>query len=331
MEYKDKQITTVESFCASNIIDDTKRSEGLETPDDIERFDNILYGDDKDVNLLDVYRLKNSKGKLPVIVSIHGGGWVYGNKDIMQFYCMGLAQKGFAVINFSYRLAPKYKHPTPFIDANKVFDWLLTNADKYNFDTKNVFAVGDSVGANILGLYCCACDDKEYAKKLSIQPHLKPRAVGLNCGIYRMAHGEIDVLLDSFAREYFPNRGTDEDYEGITVGNFVSKNFPASFVMTGEGDFLAGQAIPFFNILRSKGVEAEYHYYGDKEHELKHVFHVDIKLPEARQCNQDECEFFLKHIEKDTKGDSYDTLWKNDKRFDLWCLWRRNTSIASAL
>ena len=50
MEYKNISITTVESFCASNTIDDTKRSEGLATPDDIQRFDNILYGVDKSTN-----------------------------------------------------------------------------------------------------------------------------------------------------------------------------------------------------------------------------------------------------------------------------------------
>ena len=105
------------------------------TPDDIERFDNILFGVDDKVNYLDVYRPKDRSGRLPVIVSIHGGGWVYGNKDIMQYYCMSLAQKGFAVINFSYRLAPKYKHPTPFIDVNTVFDWLTQNAEERNLAT----------------------------------------------------------------------------------------------------------------------------------------------------------------------------------------------------
>ena len=300
MEYKNMSITTVETFCASNTIDDAKRSEGLVTPNDIQRFDNILYGVDKEVNYLDVYRPKKCNGKLPVIVSIHGGGWVYGNKDIMQFYCMSLAEKGFAVVNFSYRLAPKYKHPTPFIDTNTVFDWIFKNAENYGFDTNNIFAVGDSVGANILCLYCCACADKDYAKKLSIQiPNgLSLRAIGLNCGIYRMARGEIDILIDRFAEEYFSNKGTIEEYSEITVGNHINSDFPASFVMTAEGDFLASQAKVFYDILKSLNIDAEYHFYGDKEHELKHVFHIDIKLPEARKCNDDECSFFLKYIKK---------------------------------
>ena len=63
-------------------IGDAKRDAGLTTPEDIERFDNIAYGSDPVWNLLDVYRPKEQKGKLPVIVNIHGGGWVYGNKEI---------------------------------------------------------------------------------------------------------------------------------------------------------------------------------------------------------------------------------------------------------
>ena len=298
MEYKNKQILSVADFCASNIIDDTKRSEGLVTPSDIKRFDNIFYGPDKDVNYLDVYMPKDTDEKLPVIVSIHGGGWVYGNKDIMQFYCMSLAQKGFAVINFSYRLAPKYKHPTPFIDTNAIFSWVFANADKYHFDTNNIFAVGDSVGANILALYCCACSDQAFADKLEIKipNNFMPRAVGLNCGIYRMKRGEIDALLDSFAEEYFSSRGTVEEYENICVSNHVGTIFPPSFIVTAQGDFLSGQAKPFYELLKSKNIEAIYKFYGDKEHELKHVFHIDIKLAEARKCNEDECSFFKQHL-----------------------------------
>lgn len=99
-------IRSLEEFCASNKIDDAKRDAGLTTPEDVRRFDNIRYGE-HDRHLLDVYRPKDADGKLP-IVSIHGGGWVYGDKELMQFYCMSLAEHGFAMVNFSYRIAPEY-------------------------------------------------------------------------------------------------------------------------------------------------------------------------------------------------------------------------------
>ncbi len=41
----------------------------------------------------------------PVIVSVHGGGWFYGDKKLYSHYCCHLAQSGFVVVNFNYRLA----------------------------------------------------------------------------------------------------------------------------------------------------------------------------------------------------------------------------------
>lgn len=289
-------IRSLEEFCKSNAIDDAKRNEGLTTPEGIRRFDNIPYGDNER-HVLDVYRPKDKDGKLPVIVSIHGGGWVYGNKEIMQFYCMSLAEFGFAVVNYNYRLAPKYKHPVLLEDANKIFFWVLENADTYGFDSENVFALGDSCGANLVALYCNLCTNPSYAKELSIEPPegFLPKAIALNSGLYRLKRGEED-LLDSLAESYFPEGGTDDEYASIDFSAHVNGHFPPTFVMTAPGDFLTGQAGPYFEKLKALSVDAEFHSYGNAERPLKHVFHIDIKLPEARECNQDEISFFRRHI-----------------------------------
>lgn len=294
-------IRSLGEFCASNKIDDEKRNAGLKTPESVARFDNISYGE-HERNILDVYRPKNADGKLPVIVSIHGGGWVYGNKEIMQFYCMSLAENGFAVINFSYRLAPEYKHPTPLIDTNKVIEWMFESADIYGFDTDNVFLVGDSCGANSVGLYTCLCVNSEYAGKMGIIPPdgFVPKAIALNSCLFRLVRGEED-LLDSLAEAYFAEGGTDREYTEIELKRYVNTDFPPTFVMTAPGDFLTPQAKPFYDFLQEKGVKSEYHSYGDSENPLSHVFHINIKLPQARTCNKDECEFFLKII-KQQKG-----------------------------
>ena len=92
-------------------IGDAKRDAGLTTPDDIMRFDDISYGPYGKDNLLDIYVLKDTKTVRPTIVNIHGGGWVYGCKEIYQFYCMRLAERGFTVVNINYRLAPETRFP----------------------------------------------------------------------------------------------------------------------------------------------------------------------------------------------------------------------------
>ena len=65
---------------------DDRRDAGLTTPANVERYDDIVYGEDAASQSLDVYRPKGAEGRLPVIVSVHGGGWVYGDKERYQYY-----------------------------------------------------------------------------------------------------------------------------------------------------------------------------------------------------------------------------------------------------
>ena len=96
---------------------DQARDAGLTTPAYIRRYNDIPYGDDRDWNALDVYRNRYKAGKLPVIMLIHGGGWVYGCKELYQYYGMELARRGFAVVNYSYRLAPEHPFPAQLQDT----------------------------------------------------------------------------------------------------------------------------------------------------------------------------------------------------------------------
>ena len=277
---------------------DNKRDAGLTTPEDICRFDNIFYGPDREWNLLDVYRPKNSEGKLPVIVSVHGGGWVYGDKDRYQYYCMSLARHGFAVVNYSYRLAPKHKFPSSLEDTNLVFHWVLKNARQYGFDCENIFAVGDSAGAHNLALYCCICTNPGYAAAFpfTTPAGFRPSAVALNCGIYKMEKSKKRDLTTMLMADFLPGKGSAEEMYRISATEHLTGSFPPTFLMTCEGDFLAEAAKPMLEGLLSLGIETEYHYYGDTDHVLGHVFHCNIRLPEAQQCNEEECAFFRKHI-----------------------------------
>lgn len=277
---------------------DDKRDAGLTTPENVQRFDDLRYGPDGKWNVLDVYRPKNAEGKLPVIVSVHGGGWVYGDKERYQYYCMSLVQHGFAVVNFTYRLAPEYKFPAPMEDTNSVFAWVLEHAEKYGFDKDNIFSVGDSAGAQILALYACLCTNPAFAQSLSIKTPegFCPKAVALNCGVYRVEKSKDNDLTSKLMADYLPGKGTDAELRQISVVEHISASFPPAFVMTAEGDFLIEQAQQFAQRLLSLGVQAEYHYYGDSGHVLGHVFHCNMRLPEAHLCNEEECMFFRSFI-----------------------------------
>ena len=234
---------------------DEKRDAGLTTPADIVRYDDIVYGPDRHRNVLDVYRPKGAGGKLPVIVSVHGGAWVYGDKERYQYYCMSLAQQGFAVVNFTYRLAPKFKYPSQLEDTNSVFAWVLDNAERFGFDTGHVFGVGDSAGAHLLSLFCCLCTNPDYAAQYPFRAPagFAPTAVALNCGVYEI---RVESKKDRTARlmaDLLPDKGTDEELRRISPLHHVTDKFPPAVIMTAEGDFLAQAAPPMVRKLESLG------------------------------------------------------------------------------
>lgn len=283
-----------ESFKKSDDV----RDAGLTTPENVERYDDIVYGEYAEWQLLDVYRPKEAEGKkLPVIVSVHGGGWVYGDKERYQYYCMSLAQHGFAVVNFTYRLAPEFKFPAALEDANLVIHWIFAHAQQYGFDTEHIFGVGDSAGAHQLALYAAVCTNQEYAKNFSfkVPDGFVPTAIALNCGAYKINLSEKD-LTTSLMDDYLTHGGTEEELEMICVVNHITEKYPPVYYMTCTGDFLATQAPILEEKLMEKKIPHEFHFYGDAQHELGHVFHCNMKMEEAKKCNKDECDYFHKFV-----------------------------------
>ena len=266
----------------------------MKIPKNIERRTNIPYGKHGKWNLLDVYYPKGTDKPLPTIVNIHGGGYVYGSKTLYQHYCMNLAQRGFTVVNFNYRLVPKIAFPMPVIETNEVLKWVCSHASEYYIDLSNVFLVGDSAGAQIASQYSTIVTNPEYAKLFELAvPDFKLRAVALNCGMYEKFN-EIDTALPGLLHDYF---GKDplQHGEKINVLKYINSNFPPTFVMSSANDFLLPCAQPMFEHLRDKGIECVCEIYGTKEQKkIGHVFHLSILSDAARQCNDAQCAFFRK-------------------------------------
>ncbi len=275
---------------------DKKRDKGLQTPVDVERKDDLSYGPHGKWNLLDVYSPKGTQGKLPVIVNIHGGGWVYGTKEVYQFYCMSLAQRGFSVVNFNYRLAPASNFPAPLEDLNQVIHWIFEHATELPFDLECIFFVGDSAGAHLAALYICLCTNPEYARMFTFQPPsgFVPKAVALNCGMYDINHlaKENAQGIGKLLQDFLGKKHTQVDLDKINVCSFITKDFPPTYLMTAENDFLKPQAPYMKEKLEEYQVKHHYKLFGEGNKEITHVFHCNIRLPEATQCNDEECEFF---------------------------------------
>lgn len=268
----------------------------MSTPEDVERWDNIVYGHiDRDIQVLDVYRPKQAEdGDLPVIISVHGGGWVYGDKERYQYYCMSLAQRGFAVVNFTYRLAPEHKFPAPLEDMNLVCKWVMKRARRYHFDTERIFAVGDSAGAHLLGLYAGICTNPAYAAQydFEVPENFSLTAIALNCGVYSVDRETAGESTLELMKDFLPEQGTDEELQKINVLDTITDVYTPVFCMTSVSDFQKAQAPALIERLTENQVPFVYRVFGDKVNKLGHVFHCDIKTVDAAQCNDAECDFF---------------------------------------
>lgn len=282
------------TFCVTAGHSDAKRDRGLTTPDDILRINNIPYGPDVKWNTLDVYRPKHTKGKLPVIVNVHGGGYVYGSTKQYQFYCMDLAQRGFAVVSFNYHLAPRYKFPTPILDLNLVMAWICKKADIHGFDTKRVAMVGDSAGAQLASQYAVICTNQEYTEVMNVTPpDFDLRAIGLNCGMYDLKERAASISENKLMADYFTK---DPSVYGrkLDVLSYVTDKFPPTYLLSAKGDFLLDHCEPMARYLMEKGVPCEYKIYGDEN--TGHVFHVNVRSQLARQANDDEIAFVRRYL-----------------------------------
>ena len=230
---------------------DKVRDEGLTEPENIVKIKDLAYGNDPE-QVLDLYYPSGTGSALPAIVSVHGGGYVYGDKDLYRFYCMSLAQRGFAVVNFSYRLAPGYRFPAQLNDVNAVMQFVVSHAEEYFIDPHNIFFVGDSAGAQMASQYLAAVTNPAYASLLGLEiPKFDVRACALNCGFYIPDPHQDRMLMKCYLED--PSQVKTEEMDVIA---HITSAFPPAFVMTSNGDFLRKRAMPFVDVLTAKGVEA---------------------------------------------------------------------------
>ena len=270
---------------------DRRRDRVIPLPQGVTQHRNLSYGSHGKWSRLDVYYPEGTAQPLPTIVSIHGGGFVYGTKEIYRRYCMDMARRGFAVVNFNYRLAPENRFPAPLEDTNAVLQWVAANAAQYHLDPERIILLGDSAGAQLTSHYAAIATNPAFAANFDFTvPEISIRAVGLFCGFYDTSDfgtGPSDYLA--------PEAKTDDPR--FPVLDAVTEGFPPAFIATSCHDFLRPAAEPMYEFLKARGIAAKWKCYGTEEcTEAGHVFHVNIILPEAVQCNDDAAAFFKQYL-----------------------------------
>lgn len=118
---------------------------------------NIAYNNDTLAkHLLDIYLPSNVKGTIPLIVFIHGGGWIgndkYADIGYMKNTVAEIINSGYALASIDYRFATQANFPAQIQDCNSAVSFLFDNAEKYGFDKERFALMGFSAGGHLASL-----------------------------------------------------------------------------------------------------------------------------------------------------------------------------------
>ncbi len=100
-------------------------------------------------NKLDLYVPRGATGPTPVLMYIHGGGWVGGTKESSVLRILPYLEMGWAVANVEYRLGAVARAPAAVEDGLCALRWVIRNAGQYNLDTSRIVTTGNSAGGHL--------------------------------------------------------------------------------------------------------------------------------------------------------------------------------------
>ena len=205
---------------------------------------NIAYNNDTlTKHMLDIYLPPNAKGHVPLVIFIHGGGWLgndkYADIGYMKKTVAEIVNSGFALASIDYRFATQAIFPAQIQDCNRAISFLVDNADKYGLDKKRIAVMGFSAGGHLASL-------TGLSKNNNVENFFMP---GTNKSFTFKAvidfYGPAELIL-------FPGANDPKSPESILIGatplsrpdlakaaspvTYVDKNDPPFLIIHGEKD-----------------------------------------------------------------------------------------------
>ena len=129
----------------------------------------LVFAKHGDIEMkLDLYVPENGDGPFPIVVWIHGGGWIRRDKSGCLPLNFGYCQNGYAVANLSYRFSDVAIFPAQIEDCKAAIRWLKAHAKEYNLDMNRIGVWGGSAGGHL----ACLLGVTGKTKKFDVGDHL---------------------------------------------------------------------------------------------------------------------------------------------------------------
>lgn len=264
-------------------------------------------------HLLDVYRPRRARGKLPVVLYVHGGGFRILSKESHWLFGLLFARRGYLVFNINYRLAPKHPFPAAIEDASHAYRWVVENAERFGGDPERLVLAGESAGGNLVtSLTIASCYERPepFAREV-FATGLTPRATLPACAILQVTEPDrfgkprplplviqdrIDEVCDAYLCGLVPKSRRELDLADPLLvferGERPARPLPPFFAGCGTADMLVADTRRLKAALDQLGAVCEARYY---EREL-HAFHAFIFLANARRYWRDAFDFLERHL-----------------------------------
>jgi len=218
---------------------------------------------------LDVYTPAGKPQPTPVVIVIHGGGWIAGTKEERVLEIMPYLQMGFAAVNVEYRLAQVSLAPAAVEDCRCALHWVFAHAKKYNFDPSRVVLQGGSAGGHLVlttGMLtpaagfdheCYAGEDNVWSQNPGTDKDPRVAAIVNWFGIADV----LDELHGPNAKGYAvawlgDQPDADELAKRLSPIRYVDKNTPPIITIHGDKDALVPyeQSVRLHKALDAAGV-----------------------------------------------------------------------------
>ena len=257
-----------------DVVDRTQAGEIAAPPVDDEWL--AVPGPDGDVQVR-IVRPQGATGPLPVVLYIHGAGWVFGNARthdrLVRELCVGT---GAAVVFPEYSLSPEAHYPTALEEEHAVARWIGTSGGAQGLDPDRLVICGDSVGGNMaaaLTILAKQRGDVSYRAQALLYPVTD---AAFDTGSYHefaegfwLRRDAMQWFWDQYTTDEAqraeitasPLRATAEDLAGL----------PKALVINGEADVLRDEGEAYARHLRAAGVDVAAIRYGGAIHDFMMV------------------------------------------------------------
>ena len=237
-------------------------------PEDVTEIKDISYADDNDPgHKLDIF-VRMDGSKKPILIDIHGGGFISEDKAMNRLFGAYMAKLGFVVFELNVRLAyPEWTVFDQIEDIDKGVRFAIERAGKYEGDTDQLYIAGHSSGGVLAFTECMLSSSPEMLAEFGLKErNYKYKGLITDCGL--MHFYKRSIAYWGMRKMIFPKRyKEDKRYRYLTAENneYIQK-LPKAALLTNSKDVLKKMTYYFDGVLNQKGVEHRLFEYGKDGH-----------------------------------------------------------------